>query len=105
SLAAIYDVDFTFDNDWMPYEFSKESGRSGIVTQVSILTIFSHPGQSSPTKRGVALMEIFLCEPTPTPPANVDFSVINDTSGSLQTGREALLGQAHHHICDSSPRA
>ena len=54
---------------------------SGVVTQVSMLSMFSHPGQSSPTKRGVALMDIFLCEPTPTPPANVDFSVINDTSG------------------------
>ena len=101
SLAAIYDVDFTFDNDWMPYEFSKESGRSGIVTQVSMLTMFSHPGQSSPTKRGVALMDIFLCEPTPTPPANVDFSVINDTSGPLKTVRERLLAHATTPTCAS----
>ncbi|HYJ34575.1 MAG TPA: DUF1592 domain-containing protein, partial [Rhizomicrobium sp.] len=101
SLAAIYDVDFTFDNDWMPYEFFKESGRSGIVTQVSMLTMFSHPGQSSPTKRGVALMDIFLCEPTPTPPANVDFSVINDTSGPLKTVRERLLAHATTPTCAS----
>jgi len=101
SLAAIYDVDFSFDSDWMPYEFSKESGRSGIVTQVSMLTMFSHPGQSSPTKRGVALMDIFLCEPTPTPPANVDFSVINDTSGPLKTVRERLLAHATTPTCAS----
>ena len=30
--------------------------------------------------RGVALMDIFLCEPTPAPPANVDFSIVNDVS-------------------------
>jgi hypothetical protein len=101
SLAAIYDVDFTFDGDWMPYEFSKESGRSGIVTQVSMLSMFSHPGQSSPTKRGVALMDIFLCEPTPAPPANVDFSVINDTSGPLKTVRERLLAHATTPTCAS----
>jgi len=101
SLAAIYDVDFTFDGDWMPYEFSKDSGRSGIVTQVSMLTMFSHPGQSSPTKRGVALMDIFLCEPTPTPPANVDFSAINDTSGPLKTVRERLLAHATTPTCAS----
>ena len=101
SLAAIYDVDFTFDGDWMPYEFAKDSGRSGIVTQVSMLTMFSHPGQSSPTKRGVALMDIFLCEPTPTPPANVDFSVINDTSGPLKTVRERLLAHATTPTCAS----
>jgi hypothetical protein len=101
SLAAIYDVDFTFDGDWMPYEFPEDSGRSGVVTQVSVLTMFSHPGQSSPTKRGVALMDIFLCEPTPTPPANVDFSAINDTSGPLKTVRERLLAHAITPTCAS----
>ena len=101
SLAAIYDVDFAFDGDWMPYEFPKDSGRSGIVTQVSMLSMFSHPGQSSPTKRGVALMDIFLCEPTPTPPANVDFSAINDTHGPLKTVRERLLAHATTPTCAS----
>ena len=101
SLAALYDVDFTFDNDWMPYEFPVNSGRSGIVTQVSMLSMFSHPGQSSPTKRGVAVMDIFLCEPTPTPPANVDFSIINDTHGALKTVRERLMAHATTATCAS----
>ena len=101
SMAALYDVDFTFDSDWMSYEFPKESGRSGILTQVSMLSMFSHPGQSSPTKRGVALMDIFLCEPTPTPPANVDFSAINDTSGPLKTVRERLMAHATTPTCAS----
>jgi hypothetical protein len=101
SLAAIYDVDFTFDGEWMPYEFTPDSGRSGVVTQVSMLSMFSHPGQSSPTKRGVALMDIFLCEPTPTPPANVDFSVINDTHGPLKTVRDRLLAHATTPTCAS----
>ena len=101
SLAAIYDVDFSFDGEWMPHEFAPDSGRSGIVTQVSMLSMFSHPGQSSPTKRGVALMDIFLCEPTPTPPANVDFSVVNDTSGPLKTVRERLMAHATTPTCAS----
>ncbi len=101
SLAAIYDVDFSFDGEWMPYEFAEDSGRSGVVTQVSMLAMFSHPGQSSPTKRGVALMDIFLCEPTPTPPANVDFSAINDTTGPLKTVRERLMAHATTPTCAS----
>jgi hypothetical protein len=100
-LAAIYDVSFTFDDEWMPYEFSPDSGRSGVLTQVSMLSMFSHPGQSSPTKRGVALMDIFLCEPTPTPPNNVDFSAINDTSGPLKTVRERLLAHGTNSMCAS----
>ena len=101
SLAAIYDVDFTFDGDWMPYEFTKESGRSGIATQVAMLSMFSHPGQSSPTKRGVALMDVFLCEPTPQAPANVDFSAINDPASPLKTVRERLNAHATTPTCAS----
>jgi hypothetical protein len=102
SMAAIYDVDFTFDSDWTPYEFPADSGRSGIVTQVAMLSMFSHPGQSSPTKRGVALMDIFLCEPTPAPPANVDFSAINDTNNAkLRTVRDRLNAHATTPTCAS----
>jgi len=102
SLAAVYDVDFSFDSDWVPYQFPADSGRSGIVTQVAMLSMFSHPGQSSPTKRGVALMDILLCEPTPTPPANVDFSAINDVNNpTLRTVRERLNAHATTPTCAS----
>ena len=101
ALAADYQIAFPFTGDWAPYEFAADSGRSGVLTQVSMLAMFSHPGRSSPTKRGVAVMDIFLCEPTPTPPANVDFSVVNDTSGPLKTVRERLMAHATNPTCAS----
>ena len=101
ALAADYQIPFAFKGEWMPYEFTADSGRSGVLTQVSMLAMFSHPGRSSPTKRGVALMDIFLCEPTPAPPANVDFSVVNDTSGPLKTVRERLMAHATNATCAS----
>ena len=102
SLAWVYDVPYNLDGAWMPYEFRAQDGRSGIVTQVSMLSMFSHPGRSSPTKRGVALMDIFLCEPTPTPPANVDFSVVNDVNNpKLRTVRDRLMAHATTPTCAS----
>jgi len=101
-LAWIYDVPYNLDGAWMPYEFHDGDGRSGIVTQASMLSMFSHPGRSSPTKRGVALMDIFLCEPTPTPPANVDFSIVNDTNNpKLRTVRDRLMAHATTPTCAS----
>jgi hypothetical protein len=101
-LAWIYSVPYNLGGEWMPYEFKPEDGRSGIVTQASMLTMFSHPGRSSPTKRGVALMEIFLCEPTPAPPANVDFSVVNDVNNpKLRTVRDRLNAHATTPTCAS----
>lgn len=101
SLAADYQLPFQFKDEWMPHEFPADSERSGILTQASMLAMFSHPGRSSPTKRGVAIMEILLCEPTPAPPANVDFSVVNDTSGPLKTVRERLMAHATNSTCAS----
>jgi hypothetical protein len=102
SLAWIYDVPYNLDGAWMPFEFHDGDGRSGIVTQASMLSMFSHPGRSSPTKRGVALMDIFLCEPTPTPPANVDFSIVNDTKNpKLRTVRDRLMAHATTPTCAS----
>ena len=95
NLAAIYGVPFNFDGEWVPYELrARMRAAAASLTQVSMLSMFSHPGRSSPTKRGVALMDIFLCEPTPTPPNNVDFSVVNDTNGPLKTVRERLMAHA-----------
>ena len=101
NLAAAYQLPFPFKGDWVEYEFKPDDGRSGVLTQVSMLSMFSHPGRSSPTKRGVALMDIFLCEATPAPPANVDFSVVNDVDGALKTVRERLMAHATNSTCAS----
>lgn len=101
SLAADYQLPFRFDGEWASYEFAPDSGRSGILTQASMMAMFSHPGRSSPTKRGVAMMDIFLCEPTPPPPPNVDFSVVNNISGPLKTVRERLAAHASNSSCAS----
>ncbi len=98
-LAMLYSVAFPFTGDWVKYEFPAESGRSGILTQISMLSMFSHPGRSSPTKRGVAINEIFLCSPTPTPPNNVDFSVVNNPNSSMKTLRERLMAHATNPTC------
>jgi hypothetical protein len=45
-------------------------------------------------------MDIFLCEPTPTPPNNVDFSIVNDPHG-LTTKRARLMAHATNAVCAS----
>ena len=49
-LAWLYSVPYNLSGEWMPYEFRDGDGRSGILTQASMLSMFSHPGRSSPTK-------------------------------------------------------
>ncbi len=85
-LAAVYQVPYNSADEWTRHTFPKSSERSGILTQVTFLSLFSHPGRSSPTKRGVKLHEIFMCQPTPEPPANVDFSKVQAIeNGTVRT--------------------
>src|SRR5262249_22638575 len=58
------------------------------------------PGESSPTKRGVAINEIFRCEEMPEPPANVDFSIVQDVNNpKLRTRRSRLMAHATDESC------
>ncbi|HEU0176977.1 MAG TPA: DUF1592 domain-containing protein [Blastocatellia bacterium] len=96
-LAAVYRIPFASNNEWAPYTFPQSSERSGILTQVSFLSLFAHPGTSSPTRRGIKVLEIFLGEPTPEPPANVDFSKVRDSSQGTVRGR--LLDHMNNKGC------
>ena len=87
NLAALYGTPTT--NGWVPYEFPEGSSRSGLLTQVSFLAAHSHAVRSSPTLRGRALRELFLCQKVPDPPPNVDFSALED-AGEVATARERL---------------
>ena len=86
-LASVYKVPFTSSAEWTRYTFPQSSERSGILTQIAFLSLFSHPGTSSPTKRGIKLYEIFTCEMTPDPPPDVDFSKVQDSSKGTVRGR------------------
>jgi len=87
NLAALYGTPTT--NGWVPYTFPESSSRSGLLTQVSFLAAHSHAVRSSPTKRGRAMRELFLCQNVPDPPPNVDFSALED-AGDVATARDRL---------------
>ncbi len=96
-LASVYRIPFASSSEWAPYTFPQSSGRSGILTQVSFLSLFAHPGTSSPTKRGIKVLEIFLGEATPDPPADVDFSKVRDSTKGTVRGR--LLDHMNNRGC------
>ena len=101
-LAAVYKVPYASAEEWMPYEFSDNSERAGILTQVGFLSLFAHPGTSSPTRRGIKLHEIFMCELTPDPPADVDFSKVQAMLNG--TVRERLLDHMENTGCTACHR-
>ncbi len=97
ALAALYQL--PTPPYWVPYEFPADSPRAGLLTHISFLAVHSHPGRSSPTVRGKALRELLLCQPVPRPPANVDFSAVENPDPRLRTARDRLNFHSENPVC------
>jgi hypothetical protein len=105
ALGIVYQLPVRSRTGWEVTNYPAESGRSGILTDVSFLALHSHPGRSSPTIRGKSIREIFLCQTVPPPPADVDFSVVQDsTNTTMPTARMRLSAHATQKACNSCHR-
>jgi len=105
-LGAVYGIPVARDapgatpDGWQPYRFADGDPRSGLLMQMSFLALHSHPGRTSPTLRGKALRETFLCQKVPDPPGNVNFNVVQDTKNPLyKTVRQRLEAHRTQPTC------
>jgi hypothetical protein len=90
-LGIVYRLPVPARNGWEKTEFPESSHRAGIQSHVAFLSLYSHPGQSSPSLRGKAIRELFLCQEVPDPPPNVNFAAVQETSNaSMPTARDRL---------------
>lgn len=105
SLGVVYRLPVATRNGWMSAEYPADSGRAGILTDVSFMALHAHPGRSSATLRGKAIRQIFLCQTVPDPPANVNFAVVQDPSNTaMPTARHRLEAHRTQPACASCHR-
>jgi len=107
ALAALYRVPVPRSSQelggavpWIPYHYADSDPYVGLLSQVSFLSLHSHPGRTSPTRRGKALREIFFCQNVPPPPGNVDFRLVQNTSDPrYKTVRQRLTAHRTESTC------
>ena len=99
SLGILYRMPVATRNGWQPAEYSLDSGRSGILTDISLLALRSHPGRSSATIRGKSIREVFMCTKVPDPPANVNFTAVQDVTRPGTTARMRLAEHNQNPVC------
>ncbi|MCH2173907.1 DUF1592 domain-containing protein [Myxococcota bacterium] len=105
TLGLVYGVPVATREGWEPFEFSEGSQRSGLHTHVSFMTLHSHPGRSSPTLRGVFLREAILCQEVPAAPADVNFTIVQDTDNpEFKTARARLDAHSTDPTCANCHR-
>lgn len=100
-LGPIYRVPVA-TTDWSMHEFPENDPRVGLLTEAGLLALHSHPGRTSPTLRGKSVRETLLCQPIPSPPANVNFAVVQDVNNpTLRTTRARLQAHLDDEECAS----
>lgn len=100
ALGVVYRQPVATRDGWEKQKLSHNGERLGIQSQVSFLALHSHPGRSSPTLRGEAVRNIFLCQEVPDPPADIDFSVVqNPSSTNMPTARDRLHAHNSEPAC------
>jgi hypothetical protein len=99
-LGSVYAVPVSVPTGWEAHDYPDGDPRTGILTEVSFVALHSHPGRSSPTIRGKALREIFLCQKVPDPPGNVNFALVQDTKNpAFHTARARLGAHINQPTC------
>jgi hypothetical protein len=103
NLGSLYKVqlDDAGLDGWVPYSFAPDDPRAGILTFAAFLMLDpTHEGRSSPTIRGKSVRELFLCQPVPVPPPNVDFSAVQNTADQVhKTARDRLSVHQQNPVC------
>ena len=69
-LAGYYGIPGVSGEVWQRVELDS-TRRAGILTQASVLASRSSPERTSPTRRGLLIVDRFLCADAPRPPAGV----------------------------------
>ncbi|MDX2221592.1 MAG: DUF1588 domain-containing protein [Rhodospirillaceae bacterium] len=90
-LGLVYRVPVADPDAWIDFEFPAGDQRVGIQALIGFSALHSHPGRSSATLRGKAVREILMCQKVPDPPANVDFTLVSDSTNPIhKTARQRL---------------
>ena len=100
ALGVVYQQPVASRSGWEVVPLSVTGNRLGIQSHISFLALHAHPGRSSPTLRGEAIRNVYLCQEVPDPPADIDFSVVqNPSPDHLPTARDRLRAHSTDPAC------
>jgi hypothetical protein len=100
ALGIVYQIPVATRDGFEEYEFASDDPRAGILSHISLLSLYSHPGRGSPTLRGKFVREVLLCQDVPPPPGDIDFTDFADADTlTLPTARDRLALHVTSEAC------
>jgi hypothetical protein len=116
SVMEFLTADYTFVNERLARHYGlkqkvtgqefqrvllKGSGRAGVLTHASVLTVTSNPPRTSPVKRGKWVLENLLAQPPPPPPPNVPPLIEGTEAAASASLRERMEKHRQEPLCAS----
>jgi mono/diheme cytochrome c family protein len=116
SVVDLISANYTFVNDRLAAHYgipnvhgshfrrftSADERRGGLLGQASILMATSYPNRTSPTQRGLWVLDSLLGAPPPPPPPNVpSLPEENGEHGTVSTMRERMDRHRTNPVCAS----
>jgi len=96
-LAALYGLSGEFDESFT--EVALPEGRGGLLTLGGFLAINSGEASTSPTKRGLLVRTVLMCQSIPPPPPDVEAELPEPEGDTPKTKREQLSEHAENPAC------
>lgn len=84
--------------DWLWLELPSDQ-RAGVLTRAGSMAMLALDQTPSPVRRGVYLLENFLCAPPDAPPAQIDTTPPTTTTAEPQTNRERFAAHTDNPAC------
>jgi hypothetical protein len=100
NLAPIYGVPAPASG-FAQVQLPASSGRAGILGQAAVIAAQSQPNRTSPTRRGIFILESLLCTTPPSPPAGVKTDLPLDTTVTTRQQLVAHRAMASCAACHS----
>lgn len=97
NLAPLYGVAAPTASGFQKITLGPKTGRAGILGQAAVLAGNSQPERNSPTRRGVFILQNFLCQTPPPPPPGVITILPPDSSNT--TTRQKLEQHVSNPNC------
>ena len=103
-LAAIYGVPAAAREGFAEVRLPPESGRRGLLGQVSFLAMRSHPSATSAVLRGLFVRKVLLCGEIPPPPVELN-TALPEPSATARTLRERNVVHLENDSCAACHQA
>ncbi len=99
-LAGLYNMQ-TPAEEFTKVNYPESSGRGGVLSHGTFLSLTAKPAETSLTARGLFIRESFLCQQVPQPPPGVNTTLPAQEEAKPRTNREQLALHLANPACAS----